>query len=123
MESGMIGKKIKFYRLQRGLTQMALADSIGVSYQQLQKYENEKNQITLQRLSIIAKALDIPLSMFVGDLPANRFSDGGGKAGAHGVRSRDERKLVELFGMIKSPGLRRTVLRLVQGIAEQQESG
>ena len=118
MESGTIGKKIRFYRLQRGLTQMALADRIGVSYQQLQKYENEKNQVTLQRLSIIAKALDIPLSMFVGDLPAHRLSDGVG-AGAYGVRSRDERKLVELFGMIKSPGLRRAVLRLVQGIAEQ----
>ena len=51
----IIGKKIYFLRLDNNMSQAELAKKIGVSAQQLQKYENAKNRISAARLSLIAK--------------------------------------------------------------------
>jgi transcriptional regulator with XRE-family HTH domain len=104
--------------LQRGLTQMELADRVGVSYQQIQKYENEKSQVTLQRLVVLAQALDTPLTAIFPGSAGTRLSEKTGRP-APGS-SRDERTLLELYSRIKSPQLKRTVLLLVRGIVDQQ---
>ena len=118
MEPSGIGKWIRFYRLQRGLTQMELADRVGVSYQQIQKYENEKSQITLQRLILLAKTLDTPLTAILPGLTGPRLSEKAGRqAPAH---PRDERTLLDKYSRIKSPQLKRMVLLLVRSIVDQQ---
>jgi transcriptional regulator with XRE-family HTH domain len=118
VEPSGIGKRIRFYRLQRGLTQMELADRVGVSYQQIQKYENEKSQITLRRLIVLAKALDTRLTAIFPGPAKSRLSE---KVGwQEPARPRDERALMELYSRIKSPELKRTVLLLVRSIVEQQ---
>jgi transcriptional regulator with XRE-family HTH domain len=97
---------------------MELADRIGVSYQQIQKYENEKTQITLRRLIVLAKALDTRLTAIFPGPTTPRLSE---KAAWQApARPRDERTLMELYSRIKSPQLKRTVLRLVRSIVEQQ---
>ncbi len=118
MEPSGIGKRIRFYRLQRGLTQMELADRVGVSYQQVQKYENEKSQITLRRLVVLAKALDTPLAAILPGPTGSRLSEKGGRHAS--ARSREERALLDLYARIESPQLKRTVLRLVRSIVAQQ---
>jgi transcriptional regulator with XRE-family HTH domain len=57
-----IGQRIRAYRLYRGFSQEKLADSIGVTFQQLQKYENGTNRVSASRLLHIAEILDAPLS-------------------------------------------------------------
>ena len=60
----IIGKKIYFLRLDNNMSQAKLAKKIGISAQQLQKYENAKNKISAARLALIAKVLDKDISYF-----------------------------------------------------------
>lgn len=59
-----IGLKIKEYRQARGLTQKTLADYLGVSFQQVQKYEQGRNRVSAGRLIMMASVLKIPVSFF-----------------------------------------------------------
>jgi len=64
-----IGKKIRQFRLTRGFTQSELAEKIGISYQQIQKYENGTNHILVCRLYDLAQALSIDIINFFTDIP------------------------------------------------------
>ncbi|MFL9827723.1 helix-turn-helix domain-containing protein [Rhodoplanes sp. SY1] len=57
----LIGRNIRFYRLRRGLSQSALARAIGVTYQQVQKYERGLNRISAAQLYRAATALGVPI--------------------------------------------------------------
>lgn len=59
-----VAKKIHELRLGNGFSRAFLANKIGVTYQQLSKYETGENKITCGRLSLIAKALKKPVSYF-----------------------------------------------------------
>ena len=98
---------------------MQLADRVGVSYQQIQKYENEKSQVTLQRLAVLAQALDTPLTAIFPGPAGARLSERAGRPAP--ARPRDEGAFLELYSRIKSPKLKRTVLLLVRSIVDQQD--
>jgi len=57
----VVGRTIRVLRLQRRVSQSALGRSIGVSFQQIQKYENGSNRVGASRLVQIAQALHVPL--------------------------------------------------------------
>ena len=59
-----IGLRIRQARKECGLTQQALADAIGVTFQQIQKYENAKNRIPASRLYQIAEELEVAIEWF-----------------------------------------------------------
>ena len=59
-----IGHKIYSLRLAKGLSRQQLSKVIGVTHQQLQKYENGSNRISASRLLLIAKALDLRIPYF-----------------------------------------------------------
>lgn len=67
MNEEIIGKRIREARLLAQMTQEELADRIGVSFQQIQKYENATNKTSCSRLWLIAKALSMPMSYFFYD--------------------------------------------------------
>ncbi len=69
-----IGARIRVARKERGLTQMQLADKVGVSFQQIQKYETGKDRIFVERLQQIAKALDVPMAYFFEEYGDKDFS-------------------------------------------------
>lgn len=60
----MIGQNLRRYRLEAGLTQEELGAKIGVSYQQVQKYETAANRVSASRLWMVAEALNVPLIEF-----------------------------------------------------------
>jgi transcriptional regulator with XRE-family HTH domain len=62
-----IGRKIRALRLERGLSQSTLADGIGLTFQQVQKYEKGANRVSAGRLQKIADLLNIPVTFFYGD--------------------------------------------------------
>ncbi len=59
-----IGRKIRALRLERGLSQTTLADGIGLTFQQVQKYEKGTNRVSAGRLQRIADLLGIPVTFF-----------------------------------------------------------
>src|SRR5438045_5271403 len=59
-----IGRKIRAPRLERGLSQTGLADGIGLTFQQVQKYEKGTNRVSAGRLQRIADMLDVPVVFF-----------------------------------------------------------
>jgi transcriptional regulator with XRE-family HTH domain len=64
-----IGERIRTARIARGMPQQQLADQIGVSYQQIHKYEWGENIIAASMLYAIARALDLPVEYFYGTIP------------------------------------------------------
>ena len=71
-----IGARIRVARKERGLTQMQLAEKVGVSFQQIQKYETGKDRIFVERLQQIAQALKVPISYFFKDFNEKVSSNG-----------------------------------------------
>ncbi|WP_254474908.1 helix-turn-helix domain-containing protein [Bartonella sp. B1098] len=63
-----IGKRIRQRRIAMGLTQKALGNSLGVSFQQIQKYEKGLNRVSTSCLLEIATKLQVPISFFYADL-------------------------------------------------------
>jgi transcriptional regulator with XRE-family HTH domain len=64
-----IGRLIREKRQQAGLSQTALADHSGISFQQIQKYEKGTNRVSVGRLHQIAEALDVPATSFFESKP------------------------------------------------------
>lgn len=65
-EDGAIGVRVRSLRMERGLSQTALADAMGVTFQQVQKYEKGSNRISGSRIGQIAAALEVPPSAILG---------------------------------------------------------
>lgn len=59
-----VGKRIRHRRWLVGMTQQQLAESVGIKFQQIQKYETGANRVSASRLWDIADALDVPVSFF-----------------------------------------------------------
>jgi transcriptional regulator with XRE-family HTH domain len=120
-----LGQRLRARRLEIGLSQEKLADLLGLTFQQVQKYEKGVNRIAASRMLDIAKALDVPIVFFF---------DGLGSAGAGGVSedpagglvfdtlaTPEGLQLMTLFGGIKSSRVRRRVVELVRALAEEDE--
>ena len=94
------GQIVKEYRQAKGMSQMELAEIIGVSYQQVQKYEKGTNRISVERLKQIAKALDVPINEF---FSPEKLVVSETQA-AYGKMTEDEQLLLHLFREIKEIG-------------------
>lgn len=71
-----VGARIRLLRKVRGLSQQALAEAAGVTFQQIQKYERGANRVSASMLARIARALDAPVSeMFGENSPASGAID------------------------------------------------
>jgi len=108
-----VGRNVRVWRMAKGLTQAQLADRIGVTFQQLQKYEIGGNRIPTGRLVKLAGILGIPISAL--------FE---GTNGAEPPRSllgliSDSRsfRLAHAFAGIESSTIRLSLVSLVEGIA------
>ncbi len=113
-----IGSLIRIVRKTAGLSQMELAERVGISYQQIQKYEKGVSEISVSRLSQIAHALNIPLSRFVLDEERMMISEA---VSPYGTLSDNEIELLSLFRRIKDKKLKDGFLIAIKSIAELSE--
>lgn len=105
-----IGQKIHALRISLGLSRQQLADRIGVTHQQLQKYEKATNRISAGRLAAIAQAVGKPVSYFFEDIMEDN----------HAVPSQHQRMCIEVsrnFMRIKDPMHQNAVNLLVRTLA------
>jgi transcriptional regulator with XRE-family HTH domain len=71
-----VGARIRLARKMRGRSQQGLAEAIGVTFQQVQKYESGANRVSASMLTRIAADLDVPITEFFGPVDAaSRLSD------------------------------------------------
>ncbi len=109
-----IGETLKRYRLAARMSQMALAEKIGISYQQLQKYEKGINNISIYRLKQISEALKIPISRFLEGQEPEKIAEDISEYGL----SKEERILLGFFRRIDNKDIRRGLLLELRGIVE-----
>lgn len=110
----LIGNIIRKFRLAANMSQMALAEKIGISYQQLQKYEKGINNITVQRLMQICEALKIPICSLLESQNTENIAE---EVIEYGF-SKEEKKLLDLFRRIDNKDIRRGLLIELKGIVE-----
>ncbi len=124
-----IGMRIRERRILLGLSQEKLAESIGVTFQQVQKYERGTNRVSASRLERVSKALDVPVSFFFEGYgssgrktPSYNVSDNDQENFEldHGVMKKKETlELVRLYYSIKEPAIRKDILKMVKNMAER----
>ena len=119
MDKKYIGAIIRLTRKTAGLSQMELAERVGISYQQIQKYEKGISEISIARLSQIADALNTRLGSFIADDEKTMVSESISRYGA--VRD-DEIEFLRLFRKIKSKKLKSGLLVIIKSIAELSEN-
>lgn len=110
----VIGQIIKGLRKSKGLSQLKLSEMLDVSYQQVQKYEKGVNSVSIERLTQIAKALDVPISIF---FPSEKgmISE---SAAIYGSLSQDEQFLLELFRKIKDKKLKIAIINFIKSLSK-----
>ena len=117
-----IGQRVRSRRLEIGMSQERLAELLGVTFQQVQKYEKGVNRIAASRLHDISAALDMPVARFFEGMAPTRAS-GVSEAGrdyAEDVLATPEgAQLIALFAAIQNPRVRRRVVELVRALAEE----
>ena len=74
-----VGKRLRRRRRLLGLTQQQLAESVGIRFQQIQKYECGANRVSASRLFELAESLDVPVQYFYEGLSRRDRSCGGGR--------------------------------------------
>lgn len=105
-----IGEVIKRLRKAKGFSQMELAEKIGITYQQLQKYEKGKSKITVERLIDIAKALEVPLSVILSEIHRENNIE---------TYSVEEVIFLEHLRKISDPDLKKSFLKIFETLSRK----
>ena len=113
-----VGKKIRTQRMMSGISQSELGDRIGVTFQQIQKYEKGANRVSASRLVEIANAMSIDVRSFFDEFDAQ---DNDNQATRDEfVVSRQGLQLNAAFLSIRNEAVRTRILKLVQEIAQSE---
>jgi transcriptional regulator with XRE-family HTH domain len=118
-----VGSRVRMRRLMLGMSQEKLADQLGLTFQQVQKYEKGTNRISASRLQHVCHILDVPVSFFFEQAPGPSTSSRGFSEASPAyvndfLASSDGLALLKAFMRIDDSTLRRSIVRLVEGIAQ-----
>ena len=118
-----VGSRVRMRRLMLGMSQEKLGDALGLTFQQVQKYEKGTNRMGASRLQHISHILHVPVPFFFEGAPYPPGQpEGIGEAPSPAYVSEflatsDGHALTKAFMQIKEPGLRRRIVHLVEEIA------
>jgi transcriptional regulator with XRE-family HTH domain len=118
-----VGNRVRIRRMLIGMSQERLGDLLGLTFQQVQKYEKGVNRIGAGRLFEVSRILNVPIDFFyegVADAPGQ----GSGEAAPpvmEFVSSGEGLQLALAFMKIKDTKVRKRVLDLVKSLAEEEE--
>ena len=104
-----IGRRIRALRVILGMSQEKLAEALGITFQQVQKYENGTNRVSAGRLHHLASVLGVPVGRFYEDAPERDLAPVAGDTDA----------VADLFGRVLSSP---EGLRLVKGFADIEDA-
>ncbi len=128
-----VGSRVKMRRMLLGLSQEKLGELLGLTFQQVQKYENGANRIGASRLFDLSHVLGVPVQFFYDEAPA-ALTDAHNAATGMAERasepyvvdvlgSRDGIELNKAFARITDARVRRAIVELVKSLAGEAEHG
>ncbi len=119
-----VGSRVRMRRMMLSMSQEKLGDALGLTFQQVQKYEKGTNRIGASRLQQISNILQVPIAFFFEDAPDVPGSPRGGTKTAPSpsyvsefLATTDGLALTKAFVQIEDPKLRRRIVDLVEQIA------
>lgn len=127
-----VGARVRLRRTLLGLSQEKLGEAIGLTFQQVQKYERGANRIGSSRLYDLSRVLDVPVSFFFEDMPAAVAA--GTPAQRRGMAEektayepdpmakRETLELVRAYYRIKDPRVRKRLFEMTKALGNAAES-
>jgi transcriptional regulator with XRE-family HTH domain len=120
-----VGSRVRLRRNMLGLSQEKLGEAIGLTFQQVQKYERGANRIGASRLHDLSRVLDVPVSFFFDDMDPVRapaipagFSEPPGEAfDSDPLRKRETIELIGAYYKIEDAGVRRRLFDLAKALS------
>jgi transcriptional regulator with XRE-family HTH domain len=123
-----VGARVRMRRMMLNMSQERLGDALGLTFQQVQKYEKGTNRIGASRLQQIAHILQVPVSFFFEGAPHGGAGHATGMNEAPSpayvsdfLATSDGLSLTKAFMRIKSSKLRRRIVDLVEQIAGEED--
>ncbi|MEZ5804890.1 MAG: helix-turn-helix transcriptional regulator [Rhizobiaceae bacterium] len=123
-----VGARIKLRRNMLGMSQEKLGESLGITFQQVQKYEKGTNRVGASRLQDIASILSTPVAFFFEDAPNRestsmplRAEEAPGAMAMEFCSTAEGLALNRAFIKITNPKTRRRIIDLVKSIAEDED--
>ena len=123
-----VGSRVRMRRMMLGMSQEKLGDALGLTFQQVQKYEKGTNRIGASRVQQIGDVLQVPVSFFfeggpTTSLAANGLSEAPSPAYVSDFLATSEGlALIRAFTRIEDPKLRRSIVDLVEQMASRENS-
>ena len=119
-----VGSRVRLRRMMLGMSQEKLGEQLGITFQQIQKYEKGTNRIGASRLQHIARVLTVPVAFFFEDAPGAPAQTPGGLSESKSVNyivdflsSSEGIQLNKAFVRVKDAKLRRRIIDLVRAMA------
>ncbi|MCD2174505.1 helix-turn-helix domain-containing protein [Rhizobium sp. C4] len=123
-----VGSRIRLRRTMLGMSQEKLGESLGITFQQIQKYEKGTNRVGASRLQNISNILNVPVSFFFEDAPGDTSSGQAGMAEASSsnyvvdfLSSSEGLQLNRAFVKISDAKVRRKLVDLVKALAAEAD--
>ena len=124
-----VGSRIRMRRTLLGLSQEKLGDALGLTFQQVQKYERGANRVGSSRLFEISRILDVPVSFFFEDMPgdvaaaatAQQADPTGESTQRDPLAKRETLELLRAYYRIGDPRVRKRIFELMKAIAADGE--
>jgi len=125
-----VGTRIRLRRTLLGMSQERLGEALGLTFQQVQKYERGVNRVGASRLFDLSRVLDVPISFFFDDMPDSLTSTYGGQASRRAagftesqdsfaddaLNRRETLELVRAYYRITDPAVRKRVFDLIKSM-------
>lgn len=111
-----VGQRLRLARILRGLSQDELGKEVGVTFQQIQKYERGTNRVSAGRLVALAKALDLEILFFFQDL--EDVQPGPQRTLPLAMLSEEDFDIVDALTKIDNSKLKKTLIKLISEIAD-----
>lgn len=122
-----VGSRVRLRRVLLGMSQSRLGEAVGLTFQQVQKYERGANRISSSRLFDFSRVLGVPVSFFFDDAPPElggasaRPPDGVDHPDPQAMMRRETLELVRAYYRLADPMVRRRVFELVKAMAREDE--
>ncbi len=129
-----VGGRVRLRRTLLGMSQEKLGESVGLTFQQIQKYERGANRVGASRLYELSRILDVPVSFFFDDMPVELTTPEG--RAAVGLRDRSQEpvepdpltrretlELVRAYYRVTDPHVRKRLFELTKALASSATEG